>query len=105
MKILVNDEVLVTGGKDKGRRGKVEKVLPKESLIVIPGINIYKKHVKGAGKEKGGIYEIARPLPVSKVAIICPSCKKQTRVGYRVDKNGQKTRICVKCKEAFEIKA
>lgn len=107
MKIKIGDEILVTGGKDKGRKGKVEKVFPsrsasKSNKVFVPGVNIYKKTKKGYGDEKGGIFEISRPLPIAKVALICPQCKKQTRVGYRTDKDGTKTRICLKCDKSID---
>lgn len=99
MKIKVGDTVKVTMGKDKGREGKVEMVLPKKNSVVIPEVNMYKKHVKGQqGGAKAGMYDLPRPLNVAKVALICPNCKKQTRVGIEVIKN-EKVRICRKCKK------
>lgn len=102
MKLKVGDEVLVTAGKDKGRRGKIDKVFLKEDRVRVENINVYKKHVRGIGDRKGGVIEFSRPLPTSNVALVCPHCGKPTRVGYRVDKKGEKTRICVKCKRAIE---
>lgn len=102
MKLKIGDEVLVTGGKDKGRRGKIDKVFPKLGRVRILGINVYKKHVKGVGREKGGIVEFLRPLPVASVALICPRCGKPTRVKFRVDKTGEKTRVCAKCNRAID---
>lgn len=96
MKIHVGDMVKVTMGKDKGREGKVEKVLLKKDSVVIPEINMYKKHVKGSQGVKSGMYDIPRALNVAKVALICSNCKKQTRVGYKIEKN-EKIRICKKC--------
>ena len=102
MKIKVGDTVKVTMGKDKGREGKVEIVLPKRNSVVIPEVNMYKKHVKGQQGQKGGMYDIPRPLNLAKVALICPNCKKQTRVGYETVQNAsgkknEKYRICKKC--------
>lgn len=103
MKFKVGDEILVTAGKDKGRKGKIEKVFPKENRVFVPGVNIYKKTRKGAPGEKGGIVELPRALPVAKIALICPKCAKQTRISYRIDKRGEKTRVCAKCKrEIYE---
>jgi len=99
MKIKNNDLVLIISGKDKGRKGKVIKALPKENRIVVEGANIRKKHIrpKRAG-EKGQIVEIPAPLDVSNVKIICPKCKKPARVGYKVvEKN--KFRACKKCNQ------
>jgi len=103
MKIKKGDLVIITAGKDKGRKGKVERTFPKENKVLIPGLNLYKKHVKAQSKEKpGGIVETARPLPVANVALVCPKCKKQTRVGYTLTKNGKKKRICRKCKKIID---
>lgn len=104
MKLRIGDEILVTAGKDKNRQGKIEKIFPKENRMLVSGINVYKKHRKGSGKEKGGIIEFSRPLPVGNIALVCPSCKKQTRVSYRVTKTGEKTRICAKCKRQIDSK-
>jgi large subunit ribosomal protein L24 len=99
MKLRNGDEIVVLAGKDKGRKGKIEKILPKQGKVLIPGINVSKKHTKPRGeKQPGGIIEQIMPLPVSNVSLLCPSCGKPTRVGYQVNKDGSKTRICRKCK-------
>lgn len=103
-KLKIGDEVLITAGKDKGRKGRIDKVYPKEAKFRVEGLNVYKRHVRSFAGEKGGIVEFSRPLPVANVALICPKCKKQTRVRYRVDKTGGKVRICAKCKRAIEVK-
>lgn len=98
MKLKKEDNIIVTAGKDKGRKGKIQKIFPKAQRVLVTGINIYKAHRKPRSeKQKGGIIEISRPLPVANVALICPKCGKQTRVGYRVDKEGEKFRFCKKC--------
>jgi large subunit ribosomal protein L24 len=99
MKLKKGDNVIVTIGKDKGKKGKIEKVFPAEASVQIPGVNLYKRHMKRRDeKNPGGIIEKVRPIAVSKIAIICPACKKQTRVGYMVLKN-EKVRICRKCEQ------
>jgi large subunit ribosomal protein L24 len=103
LKIKIKDKVKILSGKDKGREGEVENILPKKALVVIPGMNIYKKHVKGSQGQKGGIYDIPRPVLLSKVALICPKCKKATRVGFRLI-DGQKTRFCKKCNKQIDSK-
>jgi len=103
IKLKVGDNVKVIIGKDKGREGKIERIFPKKSLLLIPGLNIYKKHVKGQGEQKGGIYEVPRPLLFSKVALICPKCKKITRVGFRQVAE-DRVRICRKCKKEIDTK-
>lgn len=97
MKLRIGDEVLLTAGKDKGRRGKIERIFPKEGLVLIPGLNIYKKHQKALRGQKGGVLEISRPLPFSNLALVCPKCAKPTRVGFQIDKTGEKARICRQC--------
>lgn len=98
LKIKIGDTVKIVAGKDKGREGKVEMVLPKTSAVVVPEVNMYKKHVKGQQGQKGGMYDLPRPLNVAKVALICPNCKKQTRVGFKTEKD-TKVRVCNKCKK------
>lgn len=98
MKILKGDKVKVLIGKDKGREGEVVRTFPKTNKIVVKGMGIFKKHVKATKDQKGGIVEKERPILVSKVALICPECKKTTRVGFLIDKSGEKNRICKKCK-------
>ena len=97
MKFKIGDTIIVTLGKDKGRKAKIDAVYPKSNEIKAPGIHVIKKHMKRKDeKTAGGIVEIVRPIATSKVALICPSCGKQTRIGYLVAKN-EKVRVCRKC--------
>lgn len=99
MKLKKGDTVKVIKGKDRGRTGKIEKIFPEMGKVLIPGINVYKKHTKPRGeKEPGGIIDILKPLPLANVVLMCPKCSKPTRIGFRIDKSGAKTRICRKCK-------
>lgn len=102
MKIKKNDLVLIIRGKDKGKSGKVIKALPKENKIIVEGLNLVKKHLrpKRSG-EKGQIISIPHPIYVSKVKLICPKCKKPTRVGCEI-KDEKKFRKCKKCYSLFE---
>lgn len=102
MKILKGDNVKVLIGKDKGREGLVVKSMPKVGKIVIKGLNLFKKHIKPSQGRPGSIIEKERSLTVSKVALICPSCKKTVRVAYQIDKSGEKSRICRKCKSILD---
>jgi len=104
MKIIKSDKVKILIGKDKGRIGEVVRVFPKKDQVVVKGLNLFKKHVKPGQNQKGGIVEKERPFLVSKVALICPNCQKATRVGYEVDKSGQKYRICKKCHSMLTVK-
>jgi large subunit ribosomal protein L24 len=103
MKFKIGDTVKITVGKDKGREGKIEKILLKERKVAVPGINLYKKHVKGFGDVKGGKYDIPRPLGFGKIALVCPKCKKITRIGFRLSGN-EKSRICKKCGKEIDTK-
>lgn len=99
MKLKKGDTVKVIKGKDRGRTGKIEKVFPKPDKVLVPGINLYKKHARARSeKEPGGIVEVIKPLPVANLALLCPKCNQPTRVGYRIEKSGGKQRICKKCK-------
>lgn len=99
MKLKIGDNIKVVAGKDKGREGKIEKLLPKKNAVLVTGINLYKKHVKGnQGGVKSGIYDIPRPLNIAKVAIICPNCKKITKIKIVKEKN-EINRYCRKCKK------
>jgi large subunit ribosomal protein L24 len=97
MKYKINDQVKITLGKDKGKTGVISKVIPVKGTVVIKGINLYKRHLKTRGNIQGGIFDLERPLAASKVALICPACKKVTRIGYSQPAAGDKIRICKKC--------
>jgi len=105
-KVKKDDEVIVTAGKEKGKKGKIEKVLKKNNIItqvVIDGLNVYKKHVKPNQKmQSGGIVDISKPLDISNVQLICPSCQKATRVEIKTLKEGTKKRACKKCGEVID---
>jgi large subunit ribosomal protein L24 len=96
LKYKIGDTVKITSGKDKGREGKIEKVYLKDGSAIVPDINIYKKHVKGRPGQKGGIYDIPRPLVFAKLALICPKCKKAARVGFK-HVGDEKVRVCRRC--------
>ena len=104
MKIQKRDTVKVLTGKDAGRQGNVLRVMPEEQKIVVDGINIYKRHMKGDGqKKKSAIIEITKPLNISNVMLVCPSCGKIARVGFEM-KGEKKVRICKKCKAGLDEK-
>lgn len=98
MKLIKNDEVKVVAGKDKGKVAKIEKVFAKDNKVLLLGVNEYKRHQKGRyGGQRSEIITITKPLPVTNVQLVCPKCKKLTRVGYEMDKAGKKVRVCQKC--------
>lgn len=99
MKLKKGDAVIVITGKDKGRKGKVEKAFPKSGTVVVAGVNVFKRHMKKRDEKRpGGIINITKPVAVSKLALVCPKCNKPTRIGYLVVK-GEKERICRKCEQ------
>ncbi|HXI19064.1 MAG TPA: 50S ribosomal protein L24 [Chloroflexota bacterium] len=94
-KVRKNDTVQVLTGRDKGKTGKVTRVLTKEDRVVVDGINIRKRHTKAKRPgEQAGIVEFPAPLQVSNVGVVCPKCGKATRVGFRTLEDGTKVRVC-----------
>ncbi len=98
MKIKKGDKVKVLLGKDRGKIGSIEYVLSKERKIMVTSVNTYKRHVRKQGDREGGIINIVKPINISNVMLICPTCQKPTRVGF-VLKGASKIRICKKCKK------
>jgi len=103
--IRKNDSVLVITGKDRGKRGRVLKVLPGKKddngrvRLIVEGVNMIKRHTKAnPGKQvKGGIVSREASLNASNVQLVCPECGIQTRVGHKLLGDGRKVRICRKC--------
>lgn len=94
IRIKKGDMVTVTTGKYKGKSGKVSAVHPELNKVTVDGINIVKRHIKPTTKfPQGGIIDLTKPIWVSKVALVDPTTKKPTRVGYINDKTGKKVRI------------
>ncbi len=99
-KIRKDDTVQVIAGKDKGKRGKVLKILREKNRVVVEGVNIVKKAMKRRSQQdRGGIVEIEAGLHVSNVMIVCKKCGP-TRIGYKID-GDKKVRVCRKCGEAL----
>lgn len=94
IRLKKGDTVTVLAGKYKGKTGKVTATHPKENKVTVEGINIVKKHMKpNRLNPQGAIVELTKPIWVSKVAIVEPTSKKPSRIGYKVDKDGTKTRV------------
>lgn len=102
MKIKVKDKVLVTAGKYKGKTGTVMRVFKKTNRITVEKVNIRTKHIKKTANQAGQKIKYEAPLNVSNVSLVCPNCKKTTRIAYSIPKKGKKFRICLKCKESVE---
>jgi len=97
--IRKNDSVVVIAGKDRGKRGRVLKVLPERNRVVVEGVNFIKRHTKPnpSRQVKGGIMEREASLHASNVQLVCPECEKPTRIGRKLLGDGRKVRICRKC--------
>jgi large subunit ribosomal protein L24 len=104
--IKKNDNVRVMAGKDRGKEGRVVRVLPSERRVMVDGVALAKKHSRTGAKktrtgqqqlQPGGIIDIETFVDISNVQILCKSCGRPTRVGFRVGADGEKVRICRKC--------
>lgn len=84
MKIKKGDNVQIILGKDRGKKGTVEFVNGKDKKVFVGGANLYKRHVRKQGTIEGGIIDLPKPLDISNVSLVCPNCKKLTRVGYSI---------------------
>ena len=95
--VRTNDTVVVISGDDKGKKGKVLQVSPKEGKVIVEGVNLVKKHVKPRPpQEAGGIVDAEAPLYASKVQLYCSKCGKATRAAHKID-GDKKIRVCAKC--------
>jgi large subunit ribosomal protein L24 len=98
MKIKRGDKVEILAGKYRGRQGKVLKSFPEAERVVVEGINLVKRHTRPSQENpQGGIVTKEAPIDVSNVALVCDSCSRRIRVGYHVDADGNKKRVCRKC--------
>lgn len=102
MKIKLDDNVLVLSGKDKGKTGKIRRILSAEKQIIVEKVNFKTKHIKKTANRAGEKVTFESPINVSNVMLICPNCNKTTRVGYQLPQEGKKIRICKKCKATVE---
>lgn len=94
IRLKKDDTVVVTTGKFKGETGKVVATHPKTNKVTVGGINVVKRHLKRDDRNpQGGVVEKTKPLPVSNVAIVEPSSKKPSKIGYSFDKSGNKVRV------------
>jgi large subunit ribosomal protein L24 len=93
-----NDNVVVTTGKDRGKRGRVLRVITTKNRMVVEGVNIIKRHTKPNPQKniKGGILEREAGVHASNLQLVCPECGKATRVGHRIQ-GDRKVRVCRKC--------
>ena len=102
MKFKVGDKVLVTAGKDKGQKGEIIKVLPRQDRVIVKGLNIYTKHIKPMGERAGDKVRKERPLSTAKIAIINDKGQAD-RIGYKIAKDGSRQRVFRKTGQAVPV--
>ena len=96
LKIKRGDTVVVISGKEKGKRGEVERVLPKENRVVVGGVNVRTRHARPTQNNQQGLYTFAAPIHVSNVMLVDPGTGEPTKVGYRFTDSGEKIRVAKK---------
>jgi len=102
-KIRKGDTCIVLKGRDRGKQGAVQKVLPQENTVLIEGINLMKRHLKPRPNvRQSGIVDMEAPLSMNNVAILCPQCNRPTRIGFSQLEDGRKVRLCKKCQANLE---
>ena len=102
--VKTGDTVVVLSGKEKGKKGKILQVSPKERKVIIEGVNMCTKHVKPRRQgEAGGIVKAEAAMYACKVMPVCPTCGKPTRIGHKILEDGSKVRVCknANCGEEF----
>lgn len=98
-----NDMVMIIAGKDKGKSGKVMRVLADKGRVVVENLNVVKRHTRPTRTNaEGGIIEKEAPLAASNVLLLCGACNKPTRTGIRILDDGSKARFCKKCNEIVD---
>ena len=103
MRIRKDDTVMITSGKDRGKTGKVHRVLPKHDKVLVEGINLVKRHQRPRPNvRQSGIIEREAPLHISNVMLVCTKCGKPTRIGHRFLADGTKVRVCRRCGEVTD---
>ena len=96
IKVRRGDTVMVISGKEKGKRGEVERVLPRENRVVVGGVNVRTRHARPSQQNQEGLYTFEAPIHVSNVMLIDPDSGEPTRVGYRFTDSGEKIRVSKK---------
>lgn len=103
MQIRKNDSVMVIAGKERGKTGKVLRVLTDKEAVVIERLNLVKRHTKPRGpQQSGGIIEKEAAIHASNIMIMCDKCNAPVRIGRKILADGKKIRICRRCQEALE---
>ena len=103
MQIRKNDSVMVIAGKERGKTGKVLRVVTDRDAVIVERLNIVKRHSKPRGpQQSGGIIEKEAAIHASNIMIMCDKCNAPVRIGYKILADGKKIRICRRCQEALE---
>jgi large subunit ribosomal protein L24 len=96
LKVKRGDTVVVISGKERGKRGEVERVLPKENRVVVGGVNVRTRHAQPTQNNQQGLYTFEAPIHVSNVMLVDPNSEEPTRIGYRFTDSGEKIRVARK---------
>lgn len=96
-----NDRVMVIAGKDKGKAGKINRILPSKNRAIVEGVQMVKRHTKPGPTHSGGIIEKESSIHVSNLMLICPKCTDPVRISKKTLEDGTKVRVCKKCGEAL----
>jgi len=103
VQIRKNDSVMVIAGKERGKTGKVLRVLTDKGTVIVERLNIVKRHTKPRGpQQSGGIVEKEAGIHASNIMIMCEKCNAPARIGRKVLADGKKVRVCSNCKEALD---
>lgn len=103
IRLRKGDLVKVIAGKDLGSTGKIIRIVPDKNAVIVEGVNFVKKHAKRTREDRqGGIHEIEAPINVSNLMLICPKCKRTTRIGHIILASGKKVRSCRVCGEVVD---
>ena len=102
LKIRKGDTVVVISGKEKGERGEVREVLPRENRVVVSGVNVRTRHARPTQNNQQGLYTFEAPIPVSNVMLVDPNSGEPTKVGYRYTDSGEKVRVAKRSGEDID---
>ena len=103
MRLRSDDTVMVIKGRDRGKQGRVQRVLPNTTQVLVEGVNLVFRHMKPQpGVRQSGIIQKEMPINVANVVLICTRCTRPSRVGYRTLVDGTKARVCKSCQEVIE---
>ena len=103
MRLRSDDMVLVIKGRDRGKQGRIQQVLPKKGKVLVEGVNVVMRHTKATGGvRQGGIIQKELPIQAANVMLVCTHCNSPARIAYRTLADGTKARVCKKCQEVIE---